>query len=158
MSERPIQLLILHGDERVRAVIPETASPTCTCAIASDWPALAMAVRRAPPTAVAVVDPYSRCGTTEQAWSKLKTLLRTAAARTPEPLESALAAVLDCITAAPGIGNLLVLNWAQLPLPHGATHDLYLSPQENRPAKLGLCRFFYDSLVTYSCTQIQLRF
>jgi AraC-like DNA-binding protein len=62
MSEQPIQLLILHGDERVRAAIPETASPACTCVITSDWPALAMAVRRSPPTAVAVVDPYSRCG------------------------------------------------------------------------------------------------
>ncbi len=35
----------------------------------------------------------------EQAWSKLKTLLRTAAARTVEALEGALAEVLDCITA-----------------------------------------------------------
>lgn len=35
----------------------------------------------------------------EQAWSKLKTLLRTAAARTVEALESALAEVLDRITA-----------------------------------------------------------
>lgn len=35
----------------------------------------------------------------EQAWSKLKTLLRTAAARTREALERALAEVIDCITA-----------------------------------------------------------
>ncbi len=35
----------------------------------------------------------------EQAWSKLKTLLRTAAARTREALEAALAELLDCITA-----------------------------------------------------------
>lgn len=35
----------------------------------------------------------------ELAWSKLKMLLRTAAARTLEALEGALATVLDCITA-----------------------------------------------------------
>lgn len=35
----------------------------------------------------------------EQAWSKLKTLLRTAAARTLEALETALGEVIDCITA-----------------------------------------------------------
>lgn len=40
----------------------------------------------------------------EQAWSKLKTLLRTAAARTVEALESALAEVLDRITAADALG------------------------------------------------------
>jgi transposase len=35
----------------------------------------------------------------EQAWSKLKTLLRTAAARTLDARESALGEVIDCITA-----------------------------------------------------------
>jgi len=40
----------------------------------------------------------------EQAWSKLKTLLRAAAARTVEALESALAEVLDSITAADAMG------------------------------------------------------
>ncbi|MET0399688.1 MAG: helix-turn-helix domain-containing protein [Longimicrobiaceae bacterium] len=63
MSEQPIQLLMLHGDERVRAAISEAASPNCACVIASDWSALMRVVRNSPPTAVAVVDPYSRCGT-----------------------------------------------------------------------------------------------
>lgn len=40
----------------------------------------------------------------EQAWSKLKTLLRTAAARTEEALEAALAEALDRITAADAQG------------------------------------------------------
>jgi transposase len=40
----------------------------------------------------------------EQAWSKLKTLLRTAAARTKEALEAALAEALDRITAADAHG------------------------------------------------------
>jgi len=35
----------------------------------------------------------------EQAWSKLKTCLRSAAARTMEALQAALAEVIDCITA-----------------------------------------------------------
>lgn len=40
----------------------------------------------------------------EQAWSKLKALLRGAAARTREALESALAEMLDRITAADAYG------------------------------------------------------
>lgn len=40
----------------------------------------------------------------EQAWSKLKTLLRTAAARTKEALEAALAEALDQITTADAHG------------------------------------------------------
>ena len=40
----------------------------------------------------------------EQAWSKLKTLLRTAAARTRDALEAALAEALDRITAADAHG------------------------------------------------------
>jgi transposase len=40
----------------------------------------------------------------EQCWSKLKTLLRTAAARTREALEGALASLLDQVTAADARG------------------------------------------------------
>lgn len=40
----------------------------------------------------------------EPAWSKLKSLLRTAAARTMEALAAALAQVIDCITAVDAHG------------------------------------------------------
>ena len=40
----------------------------------------------------------------EQAWSKLKTLLRSAAARTKDALETALTQVIDTITAADARG------------------------------------------------------
>lgn len=48
----------------------------------------------------------------EQAWSKLKTLLRTAAARTREALESALAAALDQITAEDARGYFAHCGYA----------------------------------------------
>lgn len=40
----------------------------------------------------------------EQAWSKLKALLRSAAAHTKEALEAALASMIDCITATDALG------------------------------------------------------
>ena len=51
----------------------------------------------------------------EQAWSKLKTLLRSAAARTKEALEEALTAVIDQITAADAKGWFTHAGYASNP-------------------------------------------
>lgn len=59
MSGHPVQLLILHADDRVRSALSEPTSARCVCSFVDDWPALARAVRRAQPSAVIVVDPYA---------------------------------------------------------------------------------------------------
>jgi len=51
----------------------------------------------------------------ELCWSKLKTLLRTAAARTKEALEEALAAVIEQITAADARGWFAHCGYAAHP-------------------------------------------
>jgi len=51
----------------------------------------------------------------EQAWSKLKTLLRSAAARTKEALEQALTDVIDQITAADAHGWFAHCGYASAP-------------------------------------------
>lgn len=52
----------------------------------------------------------------EQAWSKLKTLLRSSAARTKETLETALTAVIDDITAADAQGYFAHCGYASTPI------------------------------------------
>ncbi len=51
----------------------------------------------------------------EQAWSKLKALLRSAGARTQEALETALTAVIDSITAADALGYFAHCGYASAP-------------------------------------------
>lgn len=63
-----------------------------------------------------LLPPYSPdLNPVEQAWSKLKTLLRSAAARTKAALEEALTAVIDEITAADAHGYFAHCGYASTP-------------------------------------------
>lgn len=59
MKTGPRPVLVMHSSQRLLDQVRKLNGREFTCRFIADWPALVAAVRRAPPSAIAVVDPYA---------------------------------------------------------------------------------------------------